>query len=45
MSEGPKGELARYAFGYSNKKPGKAWWIIHAVIIVGAAISFVQVLP
>ncbi len=22
----PKGELARYAFGYSNKKPGWTYW-------------------
>lgn len=28
MSE-PRGELACYAFGYSDKKPGVAWWLIH----------------
>lgn len=30
----PRGELARYAFGYSDKKPGKTFWIILAVMIV-----------
>jgi len=34
MSTEPKGELARYAFGYSDKKPGPAFWIIHAAMIV-----------
>jgi hypothetical protein len=33
MSTEPKGELARYAFGYSDKKPGPAFWIIHAAMI------------
>lgn len=32
--EEPKGELARYAFGYSDEKPGAAFWII-LVIMTG----------
>lgn len=32
MSE-PKGELARYAFGYSDKKPGWLFWLIHLAMI------------
>ncbi len=27
-SSEPKSELARYAFGYSDKKPGWSYWII-----------------
>ena len=30
----PKGELFRYAFGYSDKKPGLAFWLILAGMIV-----------
>jgi hypothetical protein len=33
MSKEPKGELARYAFGYSDKKPGATFWIIHGLMI------------
>lgn len=29
----PRGELARYAFGYSDKKPGWAFWIIHVLMV------------
>ena len=29
----PKSELARYAFGYSDKKPSKTFWIIFAIIV------------
>ena len=32
---GPKSELARYAFGYSDKKPGWTYWgIIAAMVLV-----------
>lgn len=33
MSKEPRGELARYAFGYSDKKPGVAFWVILAMMI------------
>lgn len=40
----PKSELARYAFGYSDKKPGWGYWLIHlamlAVIILLAFMSY-----
>lgn len=29
MDDEPQGELARYAFGYSDKKPGWFWWLVH----------------
>lgn len=32
MSE-PRSELARYAFGYSDKKPGWLFWLIHVAMI------------
>lgn len=30
----PHGELARYAFGYSDKKPSAAFWIILVAMII-----------
>lgn len=33
MHDEPRGELARYAFGYSDKKPGWFWWIIHLMMV------------
>lgn len=27
MSREPHGELARYAFGYTDKKPGATFWV------------------
>lgn len=30
----PRGELARYAFGYSDKKPGWAFWVILVIMVV-----------
>jgi hypothetical protein len=32
MSE-PRSELARYAFGYSDKKPGWLFWLIHLAMV------------
>ena len=29
----PHGELARYAFGYSDRKPGWLFWLIHAIML------------
>lgn len=31
--DGPKSDWARYAFGYSDKKPGASFWIIHAWLL------------
>jgi hypothetical protein len=39
----PKSELARYAFGYSDKKPGWLFWAIHAAMI--AYIAFAMIGP
>jgi hypothetical protein len=33
---GPKSEFARYAFGYSDRKPGATYWLI-----VGGMTAFV----
>jgi uncharacterized membrane protein len=32
--DGPKSELARYAFGYSDKKPSVTFWVIQAAMVV-----------
>lgn len=42
MNKEPQGELARYAFGYSDKKPGLAFWIIHALMILFILSQCVQ---
>ncbi len=34
MANEPRSELARYAYGYSDKKPGKTFWLVQAAIIV-----------
>jgi hypothetical protein len=36
---GPKSDWARYAYGYSDKKPGAAFWIIHAVMVIYIAAN------
>lgn len=35
----PRSQLARYAFGYSDKKPSKSFWIIHALMLVYVLVS------
>jgi hypothetical protein len=30
--KGPRSELSRYAFGYSDKKPGMTYWLVQAVV-------------
>lgn len=42
MSE-PRSELARYAFGYSNKKPGKMYWLITVAMILFAISQMVTI--
>lgn len=41
----PRGELARYAFGYSDKKPGRAWWVMHLGMIAFVIYHMVQSAP
>jgi len=41
----PRGELARYAFGYSDKKPGLSWWLIHAGMVAYVIYNFVRIAP
>lgn len=43
MAKEPRGELARYAFGYSDKKPGKSFWIIHAILLVFVLYNLVEI--
>ena len=33
MRDEPRGELARYAFGFTDKKPGWTFWAIHAGMV------------
>jgi hypothetical protein len=30
----PRSELARYAFGYSDKKPGRTFWVSLTIMVV-----------
>jgi|HubBroStandDraft_6_1064221.scaffolds.fasta_scaffold43001_9 hypothetical protein len=39
MSE-PRSELARYAFGFSDKKPGWLFWLIHLAMVAFVAWAF-----
>lgn len=34
MSGEPKSEWARYAYGFSDKKPGWSFWLIHIGMVV-----------
>lgn len=34
MRNEPKSELARYAFGFSDKKPGWTFWGIHIGMVL-----------
>lgn len=40
--DGPRSEHARYAFGYSDKKPGKMWWAIHVGMVIFVVCKFVS---
>lgn len=42
MSNEPRDELARYAFGYSDQKPSRTWWIIQ-IIMCGVALYGLRV--
>jgi hypothetical protein len=39
--DGPKSDFNRYAFGYTDKKPGKSFWIIHTILILVIIIGIV----
>ena len=41
----PHSELVRYAFGYSNKKPGLTYWGIIAGMVLFIAWKFWGFLP
>lgn len=41
--EGPRSDWARYAFGYSDKKPGKWFWIIHGALLAFALSSMFSI--
>lgn len=45
MAKEPKSELARYAFGYSDKKPGKSYWIILGLMVVFCVTQIVSLSP
>lgn len=36
--DGPKSDFARYAFGYSDRKPRLTYWIAIGAIIAGIAL-------
>jgi hypothetical protein len=38
----PKSELARYAFGYSDKKPGRLFWAIHVGMVAYIALAMIH---
>lgn len=42
---GPRSEWARYAYGYSDKKPGKFFWIIHCGMIALILYNIFTVQP
>lgn len=39
----PRGELARYAFGYSDRKPGVVWWLILIIMILYILYNLVEI--
>lgn len=43
--KGPASPLARYAFGYSDNKPGWKFWAIHAGMIAVVAYHFMRIAP
>ena len=43
--DGPRSELARYAYGYSNEKPGVVYWLIVAAMFGYVAVRFAMGYP
>ena len=43
FSKEPRGELARYAFGYSDKKPGWSFWLILAGMVLFILCNLVHI--
>lgn len=38
----PHSTLFRYAYGYSDKKPGKLFWLIHIAMIIYVLYNMVS---
>jgi hypothetical protein len=38
----PRDEFTRYAFGFSDRKPGLAWWLVQAAVCALALYGCVQ---
>jgi hypothetical protein len=43
MANEPKSEMARYAFGYSDKKPSKSYWVILAIMVLFSLSQMVSI--
>jgi hypothetical protein len=43
--KGPRSELARYAFGYSDEKPSLTYWLIIAAMFGYVGVRFVMGFP
>ena len=41
----PKSELARYAFGYTNKKPHWTYWLVIGIMATVALVGCLGVIP
>jgi hypothetical protein len=39
MASEPKSDLARYAFGYSDKKPHWSFWLMMASMFVASVVG------
>lgn len=40
IDDGPKSQLARYAFGWSDEKPGATFWLIVAAMFAYVVYRF-----
>lgn len=43
--DGPRGPLARYAYGYTDKKPGWPFWAFHAIAVVATGYVLWRDMP
>jgi hypothetical protein len=41
----PLSEHARYAYGYSDKKPGWTWWLVHIALVLFVLYNTVTIGP
>ncbi len=44
MDHEPQSELARYAFGFSDKKPSRVFWIIQGVMVAVITLAIFGVI-